>query len=513
MFNEDFYPTPNNLIERLIDLGSGGRLTIRGARRILEPSAGKGNIINYINNMGYKPKIDAIEKDMELSNLLSGAGHNVVWNDFLSYETHREYDVIIMNPPFSEGDKHLLYAIELAKKQITKKCSIYAIINAETIRNPYSNSRKVLARELELLNADIEFVQDAFSNAERKTNVEVALINLEVKVKDNSESIYKQIINNVNSSSNSSESISTALSTVVEHQELADRVSDIERLVLEYEKAASMIKDYYKAKNNKESFMKYISNVNNNEFYVSTTAMYDDYEKEIDSLRSSYWKLILRTGEFMKKLTTEAREKLARQLEEASELEINYTNIQMLLHAVLSNSNQMLIDSIVSMFDKITKRSQTDYSSNIHLFNGWKTNDAFKINKKIIYPFYSSWDIYDMGKFTNEDYSKVPWTVKDFISDLVKAFEPFRKVDYEFVNVGKAEYENDILKFKMFAKGTIHVWFKDLDTLNKINYVAGKHFKWLPTDDELKTNKKAQEYVYKEYGNILTDVNLLLEQK
>ena len=31
-------------------------------------------------------------------------------------------------------------------------------------------------------------------------------------------------------------------------------------------------------------------------------------------------------------------------------------------------------------------------------------------------------------------------------------------------------------RFKMFRKGTVHIWFKDLETLNKINYVCGRSF-------------------------------------
>ena len=40
-----------------------------------------------------------------------------------------------MNPPFSEGDKHLLKAINIMKNG----GQIVCILNAETIKNPYSN--------------------------------------------------------------------------------------------------------------------------------------------------------------------------------------------------------------------------------------------------------------------------------------------------------------------------------------------------------------------------------------
>src|SRR5690625_7709476 len=85
--NPDFYPTPKALFDRLI--GYSTRLD----GKILEPSAGKGDMIEYIKaRMGRRDyyDIDAIENDPDLVNTLRGAGYNVVWDDFLTYETFKE---------------------------------------------------------------------------------------------------------------------------------------------------------------------------------------------------------------------------------------------------------------------------------------------------------------------------------------------------------------------------------------------------------------------------------------
>jgi len=58
--NKDFYPTPKALFERLLN----GKRHLVG--RILEPSAGKGDMIRYIKErMGRRESypIDAIEND------------------------------------------------------------------------------------------------------------------------------------------------------------------------------------------------------------------------------------------------------------------------------------------------------------------------------------------------------------------------------------------------------------------------------------------------------------------
>lgn len=517
MFNADFYPTPDELLRDLFALsikesfsGFRGveRFTLKG--RVLEPSAGKGNIIDYIRKRGKSIKVDAIENDAQLANFLTGAGHTVVWSDFLSYETYREYDAIVMNPPFSADDKHLLHAIRLASKQITKDCDIYAIINAETIKNAYSTTRKELARLLDAYDARIKFVSNAFSSAERKTNVEVAIIYLRVTRDDDSEELYSRTVDSVRSTdaATQADDITTALSTFVKHNEVQERVDDITRLVYEYEQAVKLTREAFEAQIRKARFLTYISNVNGGKLFTPRDGATEDYENELQRLRMTYWTLILRTDEFMKKITTEARDKLSRQIEATADLEINYTNAYMLLHAIMANSSDMLISSIVSMFEKITAFSRRDYSSNIHYYNGWYTNEAHKLGKKIIYPFYSEFSSWDMGE--KNGFDSVDYRIKGFILDLLKAFEPFRSVDYDFEMISLGEFENDILRFKMFKKGTIHVWFKDLDTLNKINFVCGRHFNWLPTEDDLQNDAAAREFVAKEFGDIVTDISRLL---
>ena len=57
---------------------------------------------------------------------------------------------------------------------------IVCILNAETLKNPYSAERKAIVQKLEDNNADIEYIQEAFIDGERKTNVEIALIRVKM---------------------------------------------------------------------------------------------------------------------------------------------------------------------------------------------------------------------------------------------------------------------------------------------------------------------------------------------
>ena len=184
--NKDFYPTPPNIIEKMLD-----GLDFKMIRTVLEPSAGKGNIVDALkqkieqNNLSSRydrlkfdmPDIDCIEADQNLYHILKGKGHRIVHDDFLTYETMKEYHAIIMNPPFSDGCKHLLKALRMQERN---GGIVVCLLNAETLKNPHTKERQDLQQKLTEYDAKIEFIQDAFLDAERKTAVEIALVKVQL---------------------------------------------------------------------------------------------------------------------------------------------------------------------------------------------------------------------------------------------------------------------------------------------------------------------------------------------
>src|SRR5690625_4833843 len=510
--NKDFYPTPKALFERLLN----GKRYLDG--RILEPSAGKGDMIHYIKErMGRRERypIDAIENDPRLVSTLMGEGYNVVWDDFLTYETYKEYDYIVMNPPFSNGVDHVLRALELAENHLNR-CEIYTILNKETINNAYSTKRQELLRKLDEHGAEIQYVSEAFSDAERKTDVEVALIHANVEKDGRGRSIYDSIPFFSSQGSDDGRAIETALSTHVKASEVADRLNDIERLVAEYETACELARDTYEAVTAKQSFYSYINEVNKREGEVGgefshvvsmdKTFRAEDLNDELDRLRRGYWALILDTDDFRGLLTNEAIQKLNRQIEAANEMEINLANIRMLLTALGANQRDILTESIVSIFEKITRYHMNEYSTNIHYYDGWKTNDAYRINKKIIIPIKSEFDRWDFGTRAGSSevsYDYVCSDVKNWIGDIIKAFKLIDStVSDEFEAISDKEFENDTLRFRMFLNGNIHVWFKDVRLLEKLNYLCGQYFAWIPSEGEQETDEEARRWVAKEFGDI-----------
>lgn len=188
---EQFYPTPKELLEKIFK-----DTDWRTVSSILEPSAGNGDICDYMMDVAdqypyYNRSldIDCIEINENRRATLKGKNYRVVYDDFLRFQTYKQYDLIAMNPPFADGERHLLKALEMQKNGGCIMC----ILNAETLRNPYTNERKLLVRKLEEVGAAVEYYQSAFTHAEIRTDVEVAVIKASIPQTEDVSYIFNQL--------------------------------------------------------------------------------------------------------------------------------------------------------------------------------------------------------------------------------------------------------------------------------------------------------------------------------
>ena len=91
-----YFPTPKETVEEMIEMAEIGP-----GMKVLEPSAGKGNIADVIRDEAPEADLSTIEWNNTLSEILKVKEHKVVGADF--FEHKGEYDRIIMNPPFEKG--------------------------------------------------------------------------------------------------------------------------------------------------------------------------------------------------------------------------------------------------------------------------------------------------------------------------------------------------------------------------------------------------------------------------
>jgi len=106
-----FYPTTSELAAQLLD-----EADIREGETCLEPSAGMGGLADLMP----QAQTTCVEISPLHCRVLEAKGHHVIETDFLAWsqETPQRFDVVVMNPPYSEGRAvaHLNAAAALVKE-------------------------------------------------------------------------------------------------------------------------------------------------------------------------------------------------------------------------------------------------------------------------------------------------------------------------------------------------------------------------------------------------------------
>lgn len=101
-----FFPTPRPVIERMLELAD-----IAARHHVLEPSCGKGDILDALRELHPELSMHAVERNRTLSDVLAAKGYEVAFSDFLTH--NGVYDRIVMNPPFDDEMAHVRHAYSL----------------------------------------------------------------------------------------------------------------------------------------------------------------------------------------------------------------------------------------------------------------------------------------------------------------------------------------------------------------------------------------------------------------
>mgnify|MGYP002769588185 FL=1 len=515
--NNDFYPTPAHLARKMLD-----KVKFEEVSTILEPSAGKGDLIEMVKQKegglyGCKFDIDAIEKDANLRHILNGKEYRTVHDDFLTYETFKQYDLIIMNPPFSDGCKHILKALEMQKRNGGQ---IVCLLNAETIKNPFSNDRIALQRELTELNADIDFLSDEFIDAERKTAVEVALIYVNIP-KTEKESF---ILEGLRQSEKYAESENTNVTDLAEGDYLKRIVKQYQ---MEVEAGIKLINEY-------KAMQPYImqdfekegeSNVSYNRCILGLKVeskqrlSINDFVKEV---RGKYWRALFKNPDFVGLLTANLQTDLRNRINELRDYDFSMFNIMTLKVQMSNELVKGVEDTILNLFEELGNKYHyyDETSKNIHYYNGWKTNKAWKINKKVIIPLtgYGYW---------GDRYKPTHYQTLDKLQDIEKCFNYLDggltdavdlKQSLEFAEQ-YGETKNIQLKYftvTFYKKGTCHIVFNNDELLKKFNIFGSQKKGWLPPSygkKQYKDMTTEEKTVVNEFDGNETEYNKTMKNR
>lgn len=494
---DEFYPTPTALAGRMI-----GKINWKNVKTVLEPSAGKGDIVSAMIECSkawrsplydqYRDSvsdmIDCIEIDPNLQALLKGLGYRVVADDFLTFHTYKKYDAIIMNPPFFNGDAHLLKAIELQEQAGGQIC---CLLNAETIRNPYTRRRQELLSKLKRYGAEYDFVENGFKKAERTSDVETVIISLTVPGPESRSNIVEEL---KKAPRYSGEYSPTAL------MEKGDVVRELIQLYnFEADAIVRLLREYqgllpYLEPGPYDTAIVRLSVGRAND---TTTVTTGTVNSALESLRKAFWYKLLhdpRLESMIGKMTEKMRRDYDSKIEAMRDRDFSEYNIRTLLLDIQSQLCQGLEDEIMRQFREMTNHALYDGCENVHYYNGWRTNHAAKVNMKVILPFYGAFGSCSWNKSDKLDKS----SVIQYLSDLLKvldfldrgetSYRPSLSSEIDRANIGDGRRKVFTTYFEatFFKKGTCHIKFHEeaRRVVDRLNIFAATHQKdgqnWLP---------------------------------
>lgn len=467
-------------------------------KRVLDPSAGKGDILKFALAAG-ADTVEGIEKNNELRRLLS-TKYPVVGSDW--FETKAEdishVQMILMNPPFSNADRHILHAWSIAPEG----CEIVAQCNAETINNPYSRVRTELGT-LIANNGSFDCFDGAYKMAERTTKVGIAVVRLFKPVSvsnDAFEGFYYDMpeLNDV--------------SGVVKYNEIQALVNNYTGAIRCFDKFADVGSEL-------NSICKELNFGTGFAYKVTTDDNGRSENQIVDKsvfarqLQKKCWKIVFSKFDLEKYLTKGVMAKVNDYVESRLNYPFTMKNIFRMVETIVGTSGENMEKAIVEAVDNFTRHS----SDNIFNVEGWKTNAGHMLNMKFITPhlceYTYSWEktnklkinsyksnfvmITDLVRalcfLTGKDYNRIPPIGDSALSpELQNEILEMREREEE--KTGKYNrlsipyptpsgyerfspntwYEWGFFRFKVFRKGTGHFEFLNIEDWAKLNQAYGK---------------------------------------
>ncbi len=493
--DNEFYPTPKSICGKMIAC-----VQWQNVHTVLEPSAGKGDICDAIKafkKRDYHSKldIDCIELDLNLRFVLKGKGYRTVHDNFLSYETNKKYDLIIMNPPFSRADAHLMNAIEMQEKNGGQ---IVCLLNAETLLNPFTNLRKLLIKKIREHKAIINYLKSPFKQAERKTSANVALVYFNIPSHSRESEFFSRM--------------KKAKDSVYEKREDSEIAPNdkIEALIRSYEIESSasleFLREYDtlrpKIMNGSETFSQPSIGIKIGGREISGGLNAEIINDYLQIVRYKYWRKLFDIPDISKQMTTAIRNSYDAKIKDMANYEFSRFNIQEVIFDIRAQLQAGVEDEIERLFDKLS----SDYcyyegnNDNIHYYNGWKTNKAHKVNYKVIIPAYGSF----ATGYVYDKYHRLIERKNSFIdsrscysvlADLEKTLDYLDGNDknrirtdlanrLHFAETRRETRNIDCTYFNVtfYKKGTCHITFRDdaRILIDRLNIYVGKRRSWLP---------------------------------
>ena len=459
MFNKEFYPTSLETLQMMqIDCSDS---------IVYDPQGGKGDIVDYCKQNGAKEVISSEIND-DLRAILS-TKCRVIGNDSFSIDAVdiSHVNQIIMNPPFSNADKHILHMYDIAPEG----CEITAICNWETLDNDYIGTRKELTRLIKNYGQSSNIGQQ-FVNAERTTQVEIGLIKL-----------FKPVVND-------NSGFDGFFMEDDEEEAQMDGLmpfNEVRALVQRYVGAMKQFDVMYEAMTNLErntgalgmsSFTLSIG-------YNETVTSKEDFGK---SLQKKSWNHIIDKMGVRSMVTSGMLEDINKFVEVQNNVPFTMKNVYHMIDMIIQTREQNYDKALLKVVGEFTRHTH----ENRFDIEGWKTNESHMLGKKVIIEHACRVNYHNTGVEIGGYETRGR---ADRMDDLTKVLCYLNGVKYEREfdsfsymknpqdksEKSKSEFYTNtwydfhrFFRFKVYKKGTMHFTFKNKEDWFLLNKRYGE---------------------------------------
>lgn len=450
MFHNEFYPTPKDVLY-MMQLDCKDKI-------ILEPHAGKGNIVDFCKENGAK-EVLTYEINKDLQEIVKRKS-TLLGSDFFECKPEQisHIDAIYMNPPFSNADRHILHAWEIAPEG----CEIVSLCNYSTITHPYGRL-KVLIRD----NGITENLGDCFRQAERTTGVEVGLIRL-FKPVASKEFEFEGFFMDEDEEEEQSNGIM--------------QYNEVRALVNRY---VGTMKAFDKMKDELDNLNLLISGIgmSNVTLEISQEKMVTTKEQFSKIIQKRSWHHIFNKMNMEKYVTSGVMKDINKFVETQENVPFTMKNIYKMLEIIVGTREHTFNRALEEAVDNFTKHTH----ENRFGVEGWKTNSGYMLNKKFICEgiVETSWGGGSLQvRYSSYNGNKIDDLVKVLCNITGKNYNDigtlyrfnFNRNTHEknFEIMPNEWYEFGFFDVKFFKKGTMHLKFKNIDDWYRLNQAYGK---------------------------------------
>ena len=202
-------------------------------------------------------------------------------------------------------------------------------------------------------------------------------------------------------------------------------------------------------------------------YHNGATLSDDSLAQVMAQIKLDAWRVLMERLELRKLLSIARREELDRQLSDGKDLpDITMDNVWGMFESAVSNVDRYMEEAVLEVFDFLRPRSRK-----------YKTNSEFELGKRVI-----------LSGCVEPSYSKSGFHVRHYRDAHLTALDnTFQRLDGKGVvknyygptqeAIRQAGYdglgETEYFKLRCCLNGNLHVEFKRLDLVKRLNAIAG----------------------------------------